>query len=312
MCNMMTGQINQIAHKMLYLRNAQLIVNEKYKDGQFKIPLHLAFGHETIAVAISEIMDVDDKLVLSHRNMAYNLVRLGNLRPIMDEYFLKSTGLDNSKSGSMNLINPNNGIVYASSIHGNNFSVAVGIAMSQKIKQKNGITIVLGGDGALEEGSFHESILMFRSLNLSGLLIIENNEWSMATKISERRIHIDLEKFANSYGVKYVKLSCNNPLLYVEELKNLKKISQKQNELIFVEVMVSTLGDWIMTNESNPNGKFINYHAGPAPTIDVKTCPVLIRDNNSDPIFVLAEMLGVSELNKISDEIRNELTEEMK
>ena len=309
---MMTEQLNQIAHKMLRLRIAQLMVNENYKDGLFKIPIHLAFGHETIAVAISEIMDEDDKLILSHRNMAYNLARLGHLRPIMDEYFLKSTGLDNGKSGSMNLINKNNGVVYASSILGNNFSVAVGIAMSQKIKQKNGIAIILGGDGSLEEGSFHESILMFRSLNLNGLLIIENNEWSMSTKISERRIHINLEKFVNSYGVKYVKLSGNNPLLYIEELKKLKEISQKQNELICVEVMLSTLGDWIMTNDSNPHGKYINYHAGPAPTINVKTCPALIRDNNSDPIFVLAEMLGVPELNKISDEIRNELTEEMK
>ncbi len=309
---MMTEQLNQIAHKMLRLRIAQLMVNENYKDGQFKIPVHLAFGHETIAVAISEIMDEDDKLILSHRNIAYNLARLGHLRPIMDEYFLKSTGLDNGKSGSMNLINKNNGVVYASSILGNNFSVAVGIAMSQKIKQKNGIAIILGGDGSLEEGSFHESILMFRSLNLNGLLIIENNEWSMSTKISERRINIDLEKFVNSYGVKYVKLSGNNPLLYIEELKKLKEISQKQNELICVEVMLSTLGDWIMTNDSNPHGKYINYHAGPAPTINVKTCPALIRDNNSDPIFVLAEMLGVQELNKISDEIRNELTEEMK
>jgi len=311
MCNMMIEQLNQISHKILRLRIAQMMVNENYKDGQFKIPLHLSFGHETIAVAISEIMDEDDKLILSHRNMAYNLARLGHLRPIMDEYFLKSTGLDNGKSGSMNLINQNNGVFYASSILGNNFSVAVGIAMSQKIKQKNGIVIVLGGDGALEEGSFHESILMFRSLNLSGLLIIENNEWSMSTKISERRINIDLEKFANSYGVKYVKLSGNNPLLYIEELRKLKEFSQKQNELVFVEVMVSTLGDWIMTDDSYPNGKFINYHAGPAPTIDVKTCPPVIRDNNSDPIFVLSEMLGLSELNKITDEIRNELTEEM-
>lgn len=312
MYSKMTEQLKQIAHKILRLRIAQMMVNENYKDGQFKIPIHLAFGHETIAVAISEIMNENDKLILTHRNIAYNLVRLGHLRPMMDEYFLKSTGLDNARSGSMNLINPNDGIIYTSSILGNNFSVAVGVAMSQKIKQKNGITIVLGGDGSIEEGSFHESILMFKSLNLSGLLIIENNEWSMSTKISERRIHIDLEKFASSYGVKYVKLSGNNPQLYIQELQKLKEFSQRQNELVCVEVMVSTLGDWIMTNNDYPNGKFINYHAGPAPTIDFKTCPALINDNNTDPIFVLASMLGLSELNKISDEVRNELTEEMK
>ena len=304
--------LNSLAEKILQIRLAQMIVNENYKDGQFKIPIHLAFGHETFAVAINEIMDDDDKLILTHRNIAYNLARLGKLSPIMDEYFLKSTGLDSAKSGSMNLINPSKGLIYTSSILGNNFSVAAGIAMSLEIKQKDGIAIVLGGDGSLEEGSFHESILMFKSLNLSGLLIIENNDWSMATKISERRIPIDLEIFAKSYDVKFVRLSGNDPLNYIQELKNLKEYSKKNNELVCVELMVNTLGDWIMTNDQNPDGKFINYHAGPAPTVDVKSCPALIKENNSDPIFVLIDLLGVDELNKISDKIRNELEDEIK
>ncbi len=306
------SEINSLTEKILRIRLAQMMVNENYKDGQFKIPIHLAFGHETFVVAINEIMNDEDKLILTHRNIAYNLARLGKLRPIMDEYFLKSTGLDSAKSGSMNLINPSKGIIYTSSILGNNFSVAVGIAMSLDIKQKDGIAIVLGGDGSLEEGSFHESILMFKSLNLSGLLIIENNEWSMATKISERRVPIDLETFAKSYDVKFVRLSGNNPLNYIQELKNLKEYSKQNNELVCVELMVNTLGDWIMTNDQNPDGKFINYHAGPAPTVDVKTCPALIRDNNTDPIFVLIDLLGIEELNKISDKIRNELEDEMK
>ena len=305
-------EINYLAEKILRIRIAQMLVNENYKDGQFKIPIHLAFGHETFAVAINEIMDGEDKLILTHRNIAYNLARLGKLKPIMDEYFLKDTGLDSAKSGSMNLINPSKGIIYTSSILGNNFSVAVGIAMSLDIKQKDGITIVLGGDGSLEEGSFHESILMFKSLNLSGLLIIENNEWSMATKISERRIPIDLETFAKSYDVKFVRLSGNNPFNYIQELKNLKDYSKQNNELICIELMVNTLGHWIMTNDQNPDGKFINYHAGPAPTVDVKACPALIKENNSDPIFVLIDLLGLDKLNKISDKIRNELEEEMK
>ena len=306
------SEINSLTEKILRIRLAQMIVNENYKDGQFKIPIHLAFGHETFAVAINEIINDEDKLILTHRNIAYNLARLGKLRPIMDEYFLKSTGLDNAKSGSMNLINPSKGLIYTSSILGNNFSVAAGIAMSLEIKQKDGIAIVLGGDGSLEEGSFHESILMFKSLNLSGLLVIENNDWSMATKISERRIPIDLETFAKSYDVKFVRLSGNDPLNYIQELKNLKEYSKQNNELVCIELMVNTLGDWIMTNDQNPDGKFINYHAGPAPTVDVKTCPVLITENNSDPIFVLIDLLGLDKLNKISDKIRNELEEEMK
>jgi len=302
----------KIAYDMLRIRLSQMMVNEKYKDGKFKIPIHLAFGHESIAVAINEIMEDEDKLILSHRNIAFNLTRLGCLKPIMDEYFLKSTGLFHGKGGSMNLRNPSRGIIYSSSILGNNFSVGVGVAMSQKIKQSNGITIVFGGDGAIEEGSFHESILMFKSLNLRGLLIIENNEWSMATKINERRCPIDLEKFTAAYGVKYVKLSGNNPFEYIKEIRKLRELSLKNQELICVEVMVTTFGAWIMKTPEYPDGKFINYHAGPAPTINLKSCPATIKNNDEDPIFVLTKFLSETELNKISEKIHQELIDELK
>ena len=75
--------------------------------------------------------------------------------------------------------------------------------------------------------------------------------------------------------------------------------------------MVTTLGDWVLTNEQNPNGKFINYHAGPAPTIDIQTCPALIRENISDPIYLLIELLGLPKINEISECIKKELMEEI-
>ena len=86
----MTEKFNKkIAYDILRIRLGQIVINEEYKKGNFKIPIHLAFGHESIAVAISNIMENNDKLILSHRNIAYNLAREGSLKPIIDEYFLK-------------------------------------------------------------------------------------------------------------------------------------------------------------------------------------------------------------------------------
>src|SRR6185437_9641941 len=96
----------RIAEEIIRLRVSQMIVNEEYKAGKFKVPIHLALGHEAIAVAVSETMEPGDSLLPTHRNIAYNLARAGALRPILDEYFLKSTGLDGTHSGSMNLLNP--------------------------------------------------------------------------------------------------------------------------------------------------------------------------------------------------------------
>ena len=66
----------EIAEKILRLRISQLLINEEYKAGKFKIPVHLALGHEAIAVAMDGVLEDGDKLVLPHRNAAYNLARL--------------------------------------------------------------------------------------------------------------------------------------------------------------------------------------------------------------------------------------------
>ena len=302
----------KIAYDVLKLRLAQIIVNEKYKAGKFKIPIHLALGHEAIAVAVNYVMEPNDLLLLSHRNIAYNLARLGSLKPIIDEYFLKPTGIMNGKMGSMNLINPKKGIVYSSSILGNNFAVAVGISMAQKIRKQNGLTIVLGGDGAIEEGSFHESLLMSKSLQSSILFIIENNEWSMSTCIYERRHSINLEKLTSAYDIKYEKLVGNDPYNYIENLTKLKKQALEDQTPICVEVAVTTLGDWKLKTPEFPDGKFVNYHAGPTPSIKIEDWPKPIKNSDEDPMYVLNKYYDQLELQKMSEIVRNDLEEELK
>src|SRR3989344_6120066 len=187
-----------IAKEVLRLRFSQMMVNEKYKAGLFKIPIHLAIGHEAIAVAVSSIMEKNDKLVCSHRNIHYNLARAGALKPILDEYLLKKEGLAGAKLGSMNLANASKNIVYTSSILGNNLPVAAGLALAEKVKG-GGVVMVETGDGAIEEGSFYESMLFMKSHALPVLVIVENNGWSLATEISERRAEVNLSKFAETF-----------------------------------------------------------------------------------------------------------------
>ena len=115
----------EVARNILRLRLSQMIINEKYKAGRFKIPIHLALGHETIAVAVDLVMHDNDKLVLSHRNIHYNLARIRTLKEEIEEYCLSDKGLACGRQGSMNLSNPARGISYSSSILGNNFAISL-------------------------------------------------------------------------------------------------------------------------------------------------------------------------------------------
>jgi len=299
-----------IIKKIIWLRLAQIIINERYKNGDFSIPIHLALGHETLATAVDFSMTEHDNLLLSHRNMHYNLARMGSLNEELNEYYLLKNGLAHGHLGSMNLSNPEKGISYCSSILGNNLPVGCGFALANKVKEHNGMVFIVTGDGAIEEGSFYESLLFLKSNQLSSIIIVENNEWSLATKIEERRAEIDLAKIAESLNVKYSVLKGNDPIEYKKTITSLREQTIENKSPILLEVKLTTLGYWKMPHEDFPDGKFINYHGGPAPEVSEKEYPLLDL-TNKDPLFPLEKYLPKKELLKIAKEMAAQLKSEI-
>ena len=304
------NNIKKIIEQTIRLRLSQILVNERYKNGAFKIPIHLAFGHESIAVAVDRSMGKDDSLILTHRNIHYNLVRIGALSEEMDEYYLRNTGISSGHLGSMNLSNPPKNIVYSSSILGNNLPIAAGYALGNKVNNSNGVVFVVTGDGAIEEGSFYESLVFMKSNHLEIVIIVENNKWSLATKIDERRCDIDLDKLANSIGIEYLSLSGNDPLDYIKRVSSCRVKSFENNGPVLIEAHLTTLGYWYMETKEYPEGKFVNYHAGPAPEVEMAKFP-LISASDEDPLFVLKQYLSEEELVDMSSEILKQLELEL-
>ena len=286
--------LESLGERMAWLRIAQLLINEEYRAGAFKVPIHLALGHEAIAIAVDAVMEEADRLLLTHRNIAYNLAREKRLQGVRDEYLLKKSGLAGGKLGSMNLANPRRGIPYTSSILGNNFAVATGVALALKQKGK-GVAIVLGGDGSIEEGTFYESLVFAKSQNAPLLVLIENNEWSMSTHIDERRAPVHLRDFAKSIGIDFLKLSGNDVARYVEQLRIAKREAMRGPLLI--EVHVRTLGDYL--KEELGSKRVVNYHSGPAQEVRFDGTEILIKRSVDDPLFMLEKKIGKEQFRKM-------------
>lgn len=302
----MTGS-TEIAEQVLRLRLAQMLINDRYKKGEFKIPIHLAMGHEAIAVAVSRAMTPDDQLVLPHRNIHYNLARAARFKPILDEFLLSDSGIAGARLGSMNLANPANGVRYSSSILGNALPVAAGIGLGLRVKASSGIVFVVTGDGALEEGAFVEALTFMRTYEVGGLIVVENNGWSMSTTIAQRRCEIHLDRLAQAFDVNYRRITGNDVYEYVAVLQQMRDDAAREHRPAIVEVDLSTLGDW----RADPDGRYINYHAGPAPTVEMRSWPVL-RENHEDPVFVLIDHVDIASLQGMADRqlelLRAELT----
>lgn len=293
-----------LAEAVLRIRISQLLINERLRAKEFRVPVHLALGHEAIAAAVSAAMGEGDLLSLTHRNIHYNLARATEFKAELAELRLSEDGIAGGRLGSMNMINPARGIVYSSSILGNNLCVGAGVALAEAVAATNAVTFIVTGDGAMEEGSFYESLEFLKTAGLMAVVLVENNGWSMFTRIRERRCAIGLKALADCFGIPYEHLAGNDPWRYAETLAALRTKAGTDRSPMLVEVKVDTLGDFTMPAD----GRHINYHHGVAP-VELSDWP-LLRDDPSDPVHVLANRLGESAARDIARRVRTALAKE--
>ena len=282
-----------LALQVVQLRYWQHIMNEDLKKKVFTIPIHVAFGSEAIAVAASSCMKLDDRLVLTHRNMAFNLARVSELKIIYDEYRLSSEGVCGGRKGSMNLINPLRGVIYSSSILGNNFSVACGVALHKRVQKKPEIVIVTTGDGAMEEGGFYEALTFARSQDLKVVFLIENNNHSMSSTISQRRCPIYIDKMCDALDIPYKRLASNDVFEYASEFANMRARVLDSSCPVCIEVETVLM----------------NQHAGPTPGWPTDPMSVslsdglIIRESTGDPLFILKNKIGDTAFESITADV---------
>lgn len=285
-----------LAEQVVRLRLWMHLLNEDLKRKAFTIPVHLAFGHEAIAVAIGSTMTADDRLVLTHRNVAYNLVRAGDLGPVRDEFLGLPSGLAGGHLGSMNLTNPARGVMYTSSILGNDLAVACGLALGKTVISAPGVVIALTGDGAIEEGTFWESLVFAKTHALPLLVVIEDNDQSMSSTIAQRRTPIAMDRVCAGVGVPFSRLVGNDVFAYRDHIASLREDMSREPGPRCLEVRLAAL----------------NQHAGPTPgwPTDPKRIDLadglIVKESDVDPVFVLRGRLGEAEVRAIEARVRAE------
>lgn len=288
-----------LAAEVLRLRLSMMLVNDLNRGGAFKVPVHLAMGHEAIACAVAAAMGRDDRLLLSHRNIHYNMALSRGLKGQIAEYRLQDDGAHAGQLGCMNFDNPEAGVVYTSSILGNNMAVAPGVALAQKVKNTGALTWVVTGDGAMEEGAFYESLLAMKSTGTAAIVIVENNGWSLGSSIEERRCPIDAAALTGALAVPYRTLGGNDVTAYAKSLHGFRAEALAASTPLVLEVTLHSLGDWRQKTDEFPDGKYINYHAGVAPTVTVVDWPVIATDD-TDPVHVLTGSLPETDLRALA------------
>lgn len=234
---------------MVAIRAWQHLLNESLKVSRFPIPVHLAFGYEALAVALAGVIQKQDRVVLPHRNVAYQLAFLRALEPLICEFLGRPDGAAGGLLGSMNLVVRHTPVSYTTSILGNGLPVASGVAMQSKLRGAEAVTFVVVGDGAIEEGSFYETLVFAKSHGLSLCLIQENNDQSMSSSIAQRRSVIGWDKIGESMGAPFFRARGISFQGCSDVLSKARQASLTGKTPVLVEVSVHAY----------------NQHAGPTP-----------------------------------------------
>jgi acetoin:2,6-dichlorophenolindophenol oxidoreductase subunit alpha len=186
---------------MRTIRSFEQTLNELSQAGRVPGFLHLYAGEEAIAAGVCSSLGDDDYVTSTHRGHGHSIAKGVDLNAMMAEIFGKDAGVCRGKGGSMHIADVGKGMLGANGIVGGGIPLAIGAALSAKVRKTGGVAIAFFGDGATNQGAFHESLNIASILKLPAVFVIENNGYGEATPV-EYHVNIhDLAARATSYGI---------------------------------------------------------------------------------------------------------------
>ena len=186
---------------MVLIRAVENRIGELVLAGEIKTPCHLSIGQEAIPAGVCAALQPDDSLWGGHRSHGHYLAKGGDLRAMMAEIFGKATGCARGRGGSMHLVDTAQGIFGTVPLVAATIPLAVGAALSAKLRGTGQIAVAFFGDGATDEGHFHESLNLAALYRLPVLFVCENNFYSTHLTMKERRAKDNIVESADLHGL---------------------------------------------------------------------------------------------------------------
>lgn len=184
---------------MQRIRMVERAIADRYSRGRMRCPVHLSIGHEAIAVGVAAAMAPADRALSTHRCHAHYLALDGDLGEMIDELHGLPTGCNGGRGGSMHL--QCDRLTASLPIVGSALPVAAGMALADKLEGRDRVTVVFLGDAALEEGAWHETANLAAVKRLPLLFIVEDNGYSIHTRIAERQPNRPLTDLARAHAI---------------------------------------------------------------------------------------------------------------
>ncbi|MCY7998801.1 thiamine pyrophosphate-dependent dehydrogenase E1 component subunit alpha [Bacillus haynesii] len=196
-----------IYQKMLEIRHFEDRVHQLFAKGILPGFVHLYAGEEAVAAGVCAHLNDEDTITSTHRGHGHCIAKGCDLKGMMAEIYGKSAGLCKGKGGSMHIADFDKGMLGANGIVGGGFPLACGAALTAKYKKTKNVSVCFFGDGANNQGTFHEGINLAAIWKLPVIFVAENNGYGEATPFSYASSCESIADRAAAYGIPGIRVN---------------------------------------------------------------------------------------------------------
>jgi pyruvate dehydrogenase E1 component alpha subunit len=207
----------------LFEENAIKLFNE----GLVRGPMHMYLGEEAVGAGACAALNQDDYITSTHRGHGHCIAKGGDIKKMVAELLGKATGYSHGKGGSMHIADLDIGILGANGIVGGGLGIATGAGLSAIMRESSQVTICFFGDGASNQGIFHESLNMAAIWKLPVIYICENNKYGLTGPAEEMVAVENIAERAKSYNIPGKVVDGNDVLAVYEEVEKAVERARK-------------------------------------------------------------------------------------
>jgi pyruvate dehydrogenase E1 component alpha subunit len=210
------GKMIEIYRKMLEIRHFEEKVYDLYGENLVPGTIHLYAGQEAVAVGVCANLRNDDYITSTHRGHGHCIAKGAQLKRVMAEILGKKTGYCRGKGGSMHIADFSIGMLGATAVVGAGLPIAAGAGLSIRLRKTDQVVACFFGEGASNQGTFHEGINMAAVWRLPVLFVCENNLYAMGTRQSRVMAIENVADRAVAYGIPGVVVDGNDVMAVYE------------------------------------------------------------------------------------------------
>ena len=223
--------------KMVLTRTFEENAEELFALGKVHGTMHLSIGQEAIAAGAGPSLRKDDYLLNTHRGHGHFLMWGGDLNRMMAEFLGKESGYCRGRGGSMHIADVESNNLGAQGIVAGNLPISVGVGLSIKMRKTDQVVLTLFGDGAANEGAFHESLNMAAIWNLPIIYLCENNQYAMSMAFEKAFKIEQISDRAGAYGMPGVTIDGNDVIAVYKAVQTAAKHAREGNGPTLIEAI---------------------------------------------------------------------------